>query len=78
VIGASTGLFGAVWAQAEVRKVLDFAGAHLLGVELPLGEAEKAFDEQLSLVAPDYRLKLEAILAELVAHAAEKVKVASI
>jgi chromate reductase, NAD(P)H dehydrogenase (quinone) len=78
VIGASTGLFGAVWAQAEVRKVLDFAGADVLGVELALGEAEQAFDEQLSLIASDYRLKLEEILAELVALAGEKVKVASI
>ena len=28
VVGASTGLFGAVWAQAEVRKVLKASGAH--------------------------------------------------
>ena len=27
VIGASTGLFGAVWAQAELRKVLQHTGA---------------------------------------------------
>ena len=27
VVGASTGLFGAVWAQAEVRKVLETIGA---------------------------------------------------
>jgi hypothetical protein len=27
VIGASTGLFGAVWAQAEVRKTLAAGGA---------------------------------------------------
>jgi chromate reductase, NAD(P)H dehydrogenase (quinone) len=76
VIGASTGLFGAVWAQAEVRKVLTFAGADLLDVELPLGEAETAFDEQLSLVACDYRVKLDAMLAELVTHAADNVKLA--
>jgi NAD(P)H-dependent FMN reductase len=30
VIGASTGIFGAVWAQAEVRKVLVAIGAHIL------------------------------------------------
>ncbi len=31
VVGASTGLFGAVWAQAEVRKTLKASGAHVLG-----------------------------------------------
>src|SRR3954466_6718493 len=30
VLGASTGLFGAVWAQAETRKVLKTIGAHVL------------------------------------------------
>src|SRR5215216_2953699 len=34
VIGASTGLFGAVWAQAEVRKALKASGAHVLDSEL--------------------------------------------
>ena len=29
VIGASTGMFGAVWAQAELRKVLGAAGARV-------------------------------------------------
>ena len=36
VIGASTGLFGAVWAQAETRKVLKTAGAAPLQDELPV------------------------------------------
>ena len=39
VIGASTGLFGAVWAQAELRKVLHHAGARVLDEELPVGLA---------------------------------------
>jgi chromate reductase len=37
VVGASTGLFGAVWAQAEPRKVLGTIGAHC-GCDLTLGE----------------------------------------
>ena len=41
VIGASTGLFGAVWAQAEVRKVLKASGAHVLESELPVGMADE-------------------------------------
>jgi chromate reductase, NAD(P)H dehydrogenase (quinone) len=44
VIGASTGLFGAVWAQAELRKVLRTIGADVLERELAVGQAEEAFD----------------------------------
>src|SRR3954452_23609469 len=53
VIGASTGLFGAVWAQAEVRKVLKTSGAHVLESELPVGMADAAFDEAGGLAGPD-------------------------
>ena len=43
VIGASTGMFGAVWAQAETRKVLGAIGARVLDVELPLPRADEQF-----------------------------------
>jgi chromate reductase, NAD(P)H dehydrogenase (quinone) len=43
VIGASTGLFGAVWAQAETRKVLGVIGADVIDAELPVGQADSAF-----------------------------------
>src|SRR5439155_13832188 len=43
VVGASTGVFGAVWAQAELRKSLHHVGAHVLDDELPVGEADRAF-----------------------------------
>jgi chromate reductase len=39
VIGASTGMFGAVWAQAETRKVLGALGARVLDEELPVAKA---------------------------------------
>jgi chromate reductase, NAD(P)H dehydrogenase (quinone) len=39
VIGASTGMFGAVWAQAELRKVLGSTGARVTDVELAVGHA---------------------------------------
>src|SRR3954453_17834137 len=39
VIGASPGLFGAVWAQAQVRKTLKASGADVLESELPVGLA---------------------------------------
>ena len=44
VVGASTGLFGAVWAQAETRKVLEAIGAEVVERELPVGSADSAFD----------------------------------
>jgi len=46
VVGASTGAFGAVWAQAELRKVLAALGARVLGVELPVPHAHTRFDER--------------------------------
>jgi chromate reductase, NAD(P)H dehydrogenase (quinone) len=45
VIGASTGMFGAVWAQAELRKVLGAAGARVIEVELAVGHAHEHLDE---------------------------------
>jgi len=42
VVGASTSLFGAVWAQAETRKVLSTIGAHVVDRELPIAHAEEA------------------------------------
>ena len=53
VIGASTGLFGAVWAQAEVRKVLKASGAHVLEAELPVGMADCAFADDGALADPE-------------------------
>jgi chromate reductase, NAD(P)H dehydrogenase (quinone) len=45
VVGASTGAFGAVWAQAELRKVLAALGARVLDVELPVPHAHTRFDD---------------------------------
>ena len=45
VVGASTGLFGAVWAQAELRKVLGAIGARVVDRELPVGLADDAFTD---------------------------------
>jgi chromate reductase, NAD(P)H dehydrogenase (quinone) len=45
VIGASTGMFGAVWAQAELRKVLAATGARVTEVELAIGHAHEHLDQ---------------------------------
>jgi chromate reductase len=68
VIGASTGLFGAVWAQAELRKVLRHAGARVLDGELPVGSADWAFTEDGDLADPELRARLGALIEELVAY----------
>jgi chromate reductase len=67
VIGASTGLFGAVWAQAEVRKVLKASGAHVLESELPVGMADYAFGETGDALAdPELTARLRDLLGDLV------------
>jgi len=65
VIGASTGLFGAVWAQAEVRKTMKASGAHVLESELPVGMADYAFTEDGSLADPELTQRLKELLADL-------------
>ena len=66
VVGASTGLFGAVWAQAEVRKVLGAIGAKPLGGELPVGLAEDAFADDGTLADPLLQERLSDLVGELV------------
>jgi chromate reductase len=65
VIGASTGLFGAVWAQAEVRKALKASGAHVLESELPVGMADGAFTHDDELADPELAARLGDLLADL-------------
>ena len=40
VLGSSTGAFGGVWAQAELRKVLGTMGARVTEVELAVSHAD--------------------------------------
>jgi chromate reductase len=65
VIGASTGLFGAVWAQAEVRKALKASGAHVLESELPVAMADGAFADDGALADPELTARLRDLLADL-------------
>ena len=65
VIGASTSLFGAVWAQAEVRKVLTATGARVVDEELPVASAHEAFATDGSLRDADRRASLDAIIERL-------------
>ena len=65
VVGASTGIFGAVWAQAELRKVLSAIGARVVDRELPVGLATDAFGDDGRLADHDLELSLGDLLAEL-------------
>ena len=58
VIGASTGIFGAAWAQAELRKILQTIGAKVVDRELALAHAHQQFDGRGSLLAGDLREQL--------------------
>jgi chromate reductase len=70
VIGASTGMFGAVWAQAELRKALAAAGARVIDRELAIALADEAFDRRGMPAGPEQVLELRGILAELAAEGA--------
>ena len=69
VVGASTGLFGAVWAQAEARKVLETIGADVLDTELPVGQAARRLRRRRPSGRPRLRDALEGLVAVLAARA---------
>jgi chromate reductase len=71
VLGATTGLFGAVWAQADTRKALGIAGAKVLEDEFPLGQADEAFRADGLLDEPELNERLAEIVEALTDHTAE-------
>ena len=69
VVGASTGMFGAVWAQAEIRKALAASGARLIEKDLPVGHADEAFTDDGRLADAELRERFVEMLDELIALA---------
>jgi chromate reductase len=69
VIGASTGMFGAVWSQAELRKVLKTMGARVVEDGVAVTSAPSRFDEQGKLMDEELCAQLEAVLGRLVGEA---------
>lgn len=65
VVGASTGLFGAVWAQADLRRILRVIGATVDERELPVGRAHEAFDADGRLRDPALAATLREIVSDL-------------
>jgi chromate reductase, NAD(P)H dehydrogenase (quinone) len=69
VVGASTGAFGAVWSQAELRKVLAAIGARVVEGDVAVGHAPSRFDESGRLTDDQTREQLAEVLLALVAEA---------
>jgi chromate reductase, NAD(P)H dehydrogenase (quinone) len=76
VVGASTGAFGAVWAQAELRKVLAAAGARVVEGEVAVGHAHQKLDASGRLLDSNLREQLAEVVEGLVD--AVRVRTASI
>ena len=72
VIGASPGAFGAVWAQAELKKVVGLIGARVLPIELPVAKAVMLFDADGRLIDDELRVRLSEVVSALVAAAQER------
>lgn len=69
VIGASTGMFGAVWAQAELRKVLASIGARVVDAELPVPSAHELLGDPDAVRDSGLHEQLRGILSELLGEA---------
>jgi chromate reductase len=69
VVGASIGAFGAVWAQAELRKVLGAAGARVVEGEVAVGHAMERFDVNGRLNDENLVEQVREVVATLLAEA---------
>ena len=70
-IGASTGMFGAVWAQAEARKVLGALGGRVVEAELPVPRAAAQYHDGELDLTPEQSGRLGEILSHLLAEVEE-------
>ena len=68
VIGASAGMFGAVWAQADLRKVLAATGARVVEGEVAVGHAHTRFDEDGNLTDEQLVEQVDEVVRTLVAE----------
>jgi chromate reductase len=68
VIGTSTGSFGGVWAQADLKKILRTAGARVVEGEVAVPRAHVRLDEDGRLLDDELRERLAVLLDSLVAE----------
>jgi chromate reductase, NAD(P)H dehydrogenase (quinone) len=71
VVGSSRGMFGAVWAQAELRKVLAASSARVVEGEVAVGHSHTRYDERGELTDASLREQLQAVVDALIAETAE-------
>jgi chromate reductase, NAD(P)H dehydrogenase (quinone) len=71
VVGASTGQFGALWAQQDLKRILGVAGARVVGTEIPVSRAHERVDANGRLLDDEVygqlRLHLTTLASEAVA-----------
>lgn len=72
VVGASAGVFGAVWAQAELRKVLAATGARVLEGEVAVGRAMDRFGADGRLNDESLEEQFREVVDDLLAEADPK------
>ena len=78
VVGASTGAFGAVWSQAELRKVLATAGARVVEADVAVGHAPTKFDEFGALVDEELEDQLREAIDVLLAETPARLLAAAV
>jgi len=69
IAGATTGDYGAIWAQQDLRRILGIAGARVIANELPVARAHTAFDDSGALTSPLIAERLRSHLEALVNEA---------
>jgi len=72
VVGASKGMFGAAWAQADLRKVLSRIGASVDDRELLVGSAHEQFTADMQLRDAGLAARLTAIVDGLADYTARR------
>ncbi|GIU96174.1 MAG: NAD(P)H-dependent oxidoreductase [Gaiellaceae bacterium] len=69
VAGVTTGQYGAIWAQQDLRRILGIAGARVIEGELPVARAQDVFDGEGRLLDDGVAARLRQHLENLVAEA---------
>jgi chromate reductase len=69
VVGASTGQFGALWAQQDLKRILGIAGARVVGTEIPVAHAHERFDNEGRLLDAEVFAQLRLHLTTLASEA---------
>jgi chromate reductase len=69
VIGTSTGSFGGVWAQADLRRILGTAGARVIEGQVAVPRAHVRLAEDGRLLDDELRERAQLLINELLAEA---------